>query len=873
MPDSAEGMALWPFGRKKRKTNNQEETKMSIAKPRATDAARADPARSMTDVNSSKISRKPSRKGSQRRTRSKSRVLTKSPPSTTTDLEKMETLPSVPRVPRAATYGPEQFNEKMSIPTHPGANRSPLTEVLANREDIPSYHFQNTLSQSSIQPEKFAAEPAIPTLKARRSTVDASIPRRKSSKRKAEDHAREREIRALSSPIPISKRPQSNAGGLLARESKRIPGGLNRNLERPTSEVSLPVPDSMHSSKSDPSDTHAFKISAFDALSPRPTIRYSENPHFAANSGSLNPSRTSTRKDKRPSITEEEFNSKERINDLADEFDAGDLREVMERDRRRREKKWKSDHEKLERKLQRRSEKQRIEAATDQMTSEDSTKSRVEGLGLGPAGGSTSQPDRRPPETDQDLARSPASWFEDASRENELIENPFGDPIAETHLEPATPDERDEPIIETAKAIRLSAASVSPPSSPTRGHARGPSNLSTLNDLASRSNPDIQERAQLDSVRRGSDTSARLASSWTSFFRRSGTRGKRTSADRGREPPSEFSNTSRDSLARQVPSPAFVRNVKERSGTPVRTQSRFREDLPELPISPPMSRVQSPDLLPGSSPYIDHVSKISELAADTTAAEPRLSDVHPAYREEVVSLRGPSPENPSDAILSQSLASVDSEGSWLSGRPPKRSSQQINPMRSSGGSISQQLVEEETAEAGSPSFTRQTPSPRKAHVPGGITTQLHPRNFSTAEESDVESGAASPEEPVKMNTVVDRHPTIVQRNLRAKSREGLLEDFQALDDSPGSSHSAYSPEDAPSYVRDAQAAGSSIHRATSVDLGKSGHARHISAGSARLLDLPPRSSGELKRLSSGSLERSPLGSPLRATHENPETES
>ena len=76
------------------------------------------------------------------------------------------------------------------------------------------------------------------------------------------------------------------------------------------------------------------------------------------------------------------------------------------------------------------------------------------------------------------------------------------------------------------------------------------------------------------------------------------------------------------------------------------------------------------------------MSKISELVADTGAAEPRLSDVHPAYREEIVSLRGPSPENPSDAILSQSLASVDSEGSWLSGRPPKRSSQQINSTKS-----------------------------------------------------------------------------------------------------------------------------------------------------------------------------------------------
>jgi hypothetical protein len=41
--------------------------------------------------------------------------------------------------------------------------------------------------------------------------------------------------------------------------------------------------------------------------------------------------------------------------------------------------------------------------------------------------------------------------------------------------------------------------------------------------------------------------------------------------------------------------------------------------------------------------------------------------------------------------------------------------------------------------------------------------------------------------------------------------------------------------------------GSGVHRATSVDLGKR-HARHISAGSARLLELKAKASGE-KRMS------------------------
>jgi hypothetical protein len=44
--------------------------------------------------------------------------------------------------------------------------------------------------------------------------------------------------------------------------------------------------------------------------------------------------------------------------------------------------------------------------------------------------------------------------------------------------------------------------------------------------------------------------------------------------------------------------------------------------------------------------------------------------------------------------------------------------------------------------------------------------------------------------------------------------------------------------------------GGGLQRATSVDY-KAAHMRHISAGSAKLLDLKPRPSGESKRMSIG----------------------
>ncbi|MCJ1293129.1 hypothetical protein MMC34_004682 [Xylographa carneopallida] len=862
-------MAFWPFGRKKRKTNPQGDSKMAITRAQNSSDARMDPGRSMTDVNARASSRS-IRKNSQRRTRTTpSKVLTKAAPHKTRDLEKTSSALPVPVLPQTSQQTTEQFNEKSSDLTYTQQSRQPLAAVPTNQEDTDSYYFQNPTSQTSIQPEKFDFTPIVPTLQGKRSVHDKNLPRRKSSKRKAEDLVRQQEIKALSSPVPIPKRPQSHGAGLLTRESKRIPGGLNRNFQRPLSEVSLPLQESLHSSNSGMPDSHGFKVSALDVLSPRPTIKYSENPRWTAGGSNLGASRTLTKKDKRPSLPGDGVNSRARIKDLADELDAGSLREVMERDQRRRETKRKNDREKLQRRLQRKAEKQKAESRADQLDPAVSTGFPRDGLGVKipelPA-----QQNNSPmlePSKDREEAKSPDSWLDDASRDNEPLENPFDDRTGASHLEPPTP-EKDEPVIETAKAVRLSAASMSPPMSPNRTHVRGPSNLSTLDDLASRSTPDVAERLRPEDARRGSDTSSRLAGSWTSFFRRSGTRGARNSSEHGRATPSEFSNTSRESFVRQAPPPVFIRNVRERSGTPVRTQSKFREDLPELPISPPVSRIQSPELA-GSSPYIDHASKLPIIGDATSESAPRLSDVHPAYREEVAqSIRGASPDLPVTNIMTQSMASVDSEGSWLSGRPPKRSSQQLNPLRTSGGSLTQNLPEELSnvdEDRGAPensTVNRGTSGNIGMYVPGYFISQINARGTPTGDESDYEEATTSPEatsaeEALKMSSVVGRHPTIVRRSMRARSREGLLDDF-GIDDSSASTPSADSPIDPLSRVRDVQKEGSSIHRATSVDLGKSGHARHISAGSARLLDLPPRSSTEHKRLSTGSGEKSPL---------------
>ena len=848
---------IWPFGRKKKKKSTLGDNQaMPATRNVSSENAWNDPGLEAADNNTNSPGRRLSRKDSKRRPRSTSRKLTRRPK----DLEKSdERIPSVPPIP-ARSAKRNALNEKVNLPApDPQAEQYQLEKLPVDLNDVPSYYFQNPMSTSSLQPERFSVTPTHPTLRAKRSANESSIPRRKSSKRKAEDQVREQEIRSMSASMP--KRPVSNAGGILARDTKQIPGGLNQNFERPVSEVSVPLPESMHSAVSVVSDQHGFRVNAFDVLSPRPTIRYSGNPRLNNSSGSVGPSRHSTRKDKQPVIPEETIKSKKRIDELADDMDTTNIRELLERDRRRKEKIRRAEQDKLQRRLQRKAEKQRAEEGEVAARNVDS--------GLGISNDCAPQPEA----SREKQIKTPDSWLHDPSREI-LPRNPFTDPVvggSTSHLEEATPvEEPDEPVVATAKAVRLSSASMSPPASPILP-LQAPPSMSQLAELASRSTPSIPEQTELEP--RESDTSTRLASNWAALFRRSGTRAKRASADRARTP-SEFSNTSRDSLPRQMPPSVFTRIPQARSGGSIRTQSRFREDLPELPISPPESRVQSPEL-PRQTP---------NSGQDPMSAEPDqpLSDIHPAFREEVALSRHQSvrsqhtPDAPTSAIVSQSLASVDSEGSWLTGRPVKRLSQpQSNPLRESASSLQRRLEDlaepEETPEKATamseganqltPDLERRVSYERPTRLRDILSAGLAD---DSDDDDDVLHSQPAPitKEEGTWHSAVGRHPTIIRQGAaaRARSREGLLNDFEAGDESTESS--PISPEGDSPVGQSTGPEKSFIQSATSVEIGKGyAHGRHISAGSARLLNLPTRTSMDLKRLGGSSGERSPLPSP------------
>lgn len=780
-------MAFWPFGRKSRKSSRVEDTKRGSSSNEKMELSGRLVNAGLVNSKDAELQHKPSL----RRRRKLSKATQRSARRSSYSPSSKEEIPSVPKL-------SEKSASAINIPRVPADTKSrKITSPPKDRGDIPSYYFQSSASRASLPRERMGDLQSAPTLRGKRSANDGVLRRKSSKKKKQDEQSREAEIKAMSATMPVLKRPVTHTGEELRRETTKAQRGLNRKLERPTSDISLPFQESIQSSLSSASDQHAFRVSALDVLSPRPTLRYSDPSRRSAIASDRSPSRTASRREKRPMIPEEPINQDKRIDELADTLDAGGLRELMERDQRRREKKRKSDQERLQRKLERKAARQRAEDEKkgsgigngDSANLERGILGR-ETTGLGIAG----DPTRSSEVGKIEEPKSPLSWLESPSRDGVPV-----DPFTDQHAEPGglpteepTPAEefQEEPIIGTAQAIRLSQASMSPPTPPNQ-HAGGTSYITEVTDLRRESTLEVLETSKSVKRERGSDNSGRQAGSWASLFRRSGTKLKRDSTDRGRFTPSEFSNTSRESMGRQPPIIPMQRTYQRRSGTPVRTQSKFREELPEFPISPPDSRVQSPEAVPPmpSTNVEKHNAGLAQrlsLAASSPVSTDPFADPATRSRNQSArqSLDPPSPDAGGASMLSQSLASVDSEGSWLSGRPVKRSSQnQSYPLRNSANSLQDRYKDlspsdDELGVAGDPYFGHVSPAPEEPTTTGRPVHHVRKPSSIYSEDENVHELNTGEHEQGKWHGAVARHPTVVHRTPRAKSREGLLNDFE-----------------------------------------------------------------------------------------------
>lgn len=285
---------------------------------------------------------------------------------------------------------------------------------------------------------------------------------------------------------------------------------------------------------------------------------------------------------------------------------------------------------------------------------------------------------------------------------------------------------------------------------------------------------------------------------------------------------------------------------KSSTSVPKRTRSRFREDLPEFPISPPASRMQSPEAEPPLPVLSEHKpSDMGSLRTPTVRYDTPTSGHRSieAMRQTPTSMDrayvSPSPE----PHMSMSLASIDSEGSWLSGRIGNR---KASAMRDSVRRANHQeqahssdespsnSTQEDLAIAEDEYLSRLTPRPNPGHH--GVSRRSGEGRPSSDEEDLVDDS------DLKWGAVGSR-PHVVQR-LTMKSYEGLLNIESENEDDSESSPISPSRHEA-----------ADLQRARSVQLGR-GHVRNFSAGSAKLLDITPRASVEGRRSRSPDPRRS-----------------
>ncbi|OJJ98731.1 hypothetical protein ASPACDRAFT_61447 [Aspergillus aculeatus ATCC 16872] len=781
-------MAIWPFGRKSKRHTIQLD---------APAVAEVPPQNPRHSFDGSKLGSKPFRKSSKRQ---KNRHIT---PTEDCPSSLHDVLPASQS---------NQYPPPMSHSEQPASIRG--ARQLSSR--LGQQHSESYTSHSNTSYDQPTLTRSGSLLKSKRSVSGPAVLKKKLSKRKAYEIAREREIRLMASaPIDIPRRPSPLPSEHFSIETRKGLRAPSRRSDRHLSDVSLPVRDSAESSLSDIFESYTFKVNTFAAWTPRPIIRYVEAPKPPTAKSQKSPE-TVSKKDKVPTFaaSDENAHSNKKVNDLADALDAGALRELLERDRRRRERKQAEDQEKLQRKLQQAADQQQ-QHPLEQDTADLSTpKHQAEAKDASttqrgrPGAGSRATPVSfdegvtRSEDTKTFLGGTPpsGSWLRGVSNDSErqACETPESAIVIGNIDDSSIRGRRVVPRRSFAPSTEMgmSRSSLTPSHSPSRRGVYSPTS-SHLYGLGRESTSDVSRT--IDSDRRLSDNSSGRVNTLTSIFRRGSSRLKRSYRERFHERSPEPSNPSHESFfkvqtqsssgpAPYVPPKAFLG-----TGTIKRSQSKFTEHFGDEPLSPPDSRLQSPDI-PEVADEFERDDDTSDVNMVTQYPIPSsASDVPDSRNNHHASWGGESWDgNPDDVPLSQSLASIDSEGSWMSGQFLRRISQKktSNPLRTSLSPSRNKLEEEghEDSPKGdevsvNEPFVRfgaeQDEPPRVGHGAGAQrgSTMTVDHTPDPAEET--------------WHAQVARRPVLVNPAVRPKSNEGLLKTILSADEefSPIEEHS------------------------------------------------------------------------------------
>ncbi|KAL2019840.1 hypothetical protein VTK56DRAFT_9102 [Thermocarpiscus australiensis] len=834
-------MALWPFRRKSRRKRGRAGT---IDEESGGGTARAVlPPRSQTvpDATISAVGIAPERQATKKQRAEPNKLQ---------------------RRPRAYSFSPDR-RDSLLVGRRKSTRTRPETTILLSGAEATAPWTRDNNDRTIVDSGTGAVNDEMlrraPTLHNKRD--GDHLPRKKSSKkRRKDDREREAEIKAMSSFVPLRRAVEDwTAGRPMKRESRRIKTGFGVGFKgaeweryNRSSDISLPPLESINSALSSDSDYISYKVSPLEVLAPRPRLRCTTHLRSGTpvSDGPGLFRRPSQQKSKLSGpIPEATLRAHKRIDDLADDLSASDLRELMERDQRRRERRRQREQEKLAQRLARRAEKQKTAEAEAQKDGRESPPNLERGvLGRESVG----------------LGIDPASAVVTSSRIRDSDEQPkeHGELAEVDHTEVLNNNPRLHPLTSFRRIDSISPQTPGPPLQikEPRVPAVASSGLkgSLRRKLSRSKSPQESETRteQSEPQPKGSETSSsRGPRSWTSFFRWSNSnyRNKRDSGG----PPS-FSNTSRDSmLATQGPAPPI--NFAPRhlsSGPPKRTMSRFREDLPELPISPPASRLQSPDAetIPAIHPVVEaspEPRRTTEEAGGASSGFEARYDGPVSEQRSVEAIRQtPStfshPEEPGVSPESQamSLASVDSEGSWFSGKLLNKRSSGIM-QHASGLRLRRQT----------PDWDHEPPERQdNANEDTSITeddylSRLARSHGDQSGWNRKSTGEARPssdwEGEAHWGSVREQHPTVVHSHAvdRMKSREGLLKSFG--EEGEETLETADPTDDSDAGV-DGKQPVEGLQRATNIDLGKA-QARRFSAGSAQCVT--PRSSVDARQAS------------------------
>lgn len=628
-----------------------------------------------------------------------------------------------------------------------------------------AYNFGNQTSVSSVVADgSFTASRPIPMLKKRPSNRSKGALQRAWSRKSSRDVSREQHIKALSSSVPST----FSRAGPLGYQPSDVRPSPSRLAEHHPSNHSLPLQQSARSSISDASDSYAYKVNGLALFTPRPTLKCTEVSRSGTPS-SFAGSPYPIRKDSTSpySYDEDDLHSNERIAELADDLDASGLRALMERAQRRKEKMKQDKRRRRQQEQQQQSERAggKETLSPEEPSSERRGRDRTPSPATSALQHSSVNPQVGPSEVNDHEQAQSGSWLRGPSAESELRSHRLSEISAHAHVIGNIDD----------RSIRNGKVGQQQDPASSRDHmSSGPSStdmgaVQHTQTAPQGSTPPDEKRASVAS--NGSRTSGILRA----LFRRPSARKKPSAGEFSSE---KISNTSMESFSRASPVPPAQattaaipipgRSVHGTGGTILRPKSKFTEHFGDEPLSPPDSRMNSP-----VPPGFDHCEGVSREAL----SRPLSWDA------------GSRATRPDSAMLSQSLASIDSEGSWMSGRFLRQLSQHAS---SQAGQNRRQLdkydeaPEEEDLDQGhaknvirlgkefdeadeSYAHERRASSTTNSH---GIDSD----GCSSLGDDDKEAAETWHHEGLA------RRPTLVRATLhRPRSREGLVNHVNAMD--------------------------------------------------------------------------------------------